>query len=1556
MTTSPTLKTLSRFTKTEPDACPAVGRVPARSGERFNGAQEQTGGFLPARPTATDAAFLRVLFLTGDGAQADGLAATLAAAGYAVEPEWVSDGPGLLARLPGEPDLIVAEAVLPGVDLPALLLHLRGEGGVSLVQPPVIVVCGPGEEECAQAALQAGAVDYIWADRPGRLGHAAAQALERGRASSFASAPPFSGWSAGEQANRQNERLLQRLGVLAQEVGVSDDLQVIYRSLSRFVHASVPCSGLFISHFDPERQERICRYAWSEGQEEDADALPPMPMNDSPHSRAILSGRAVVTHDLDREVPHLPRVDLGMTRDSRRPVSSLAVPMTVMGRVIGGFEVQSVRPNAYTQEHVAALQMAANLTAIATENARHWQRWLRESQETEELKERYRIISELVSDYAYAIRVRENGGYYREWVTGAYSRITGYRPEEVQGPNALQKVLYAEDSPIVAAHLKRVLAGERSVCEYRIRTRQGAVRWLLDFAYPVFEESQRRVVLVLGAAQDITERKQAEEALRASESRLRRAERVAHLGNWEMEIATGQSSWSDEFFRICGFEPNAFTPSSEIGFSLIHPDDRERAAKILGEAIAKHERYAIEKRIVRPDGSVVWVDSKGEVECDAEGKPVRLVGSFQDITERKAVEEALRESRSLLQIAGETARLGGWAVELPDYQVIWSDAVCAIHEMPLGSRLTAQEALAFFLPGWQEKVGRLLRICAQEGIPFDEEMQMVTAKGRPIWVRVTGQAQHGADGRIHRVQGALQDITEHKLAAEEVERLADRLTTILESITDAFFTLDRSWNFIYLNSEAERLLARPREELLGRSVWDEFPEAVGSAFYEQYHRALVENVTAEFEAYYPPLRAWFEVRAYPSDEGLAVYFRDVTERHQAEETLRQRLAELEALYTASASLRAAQVQEEALPVLLDATLAALDTDAGAIWLYDAERNELQAAARSGWFADLGEFPLRPGEGIGGRVFATGCTHVSTEFWADPIARRETRDDAPPGWGGACVPILAGEEAVGVIFVAVPPQRPLAPEQVRLLESLAELTGVTLHRLGLWQALREQARRVQGIMDAAPTGVLLLENDGCILLANPMAERELLVLARLDDSPAPGQRRARRLTHLGGRPLSDLLAAAGQGGATCEIEMDERIFEVMARPMLSGANLSQWVVVLNDVTVERNRQRYLHTQERLATVGQLAAGIAHDFNNILNVITLYAQFLANSSSLSEQGKRQATTIYRQAEHAANLITQILDFSRRASLNLVELDMLLLIQRLKDLLERTLPEHVSVELTHEKRAYIISGDPTRLQQVLMNLAINARDAMPLGGRLHFALSAFHLADGRSAPLPDMTPGHWLRLQVEDSGTGIAPEHMRRIYEPFFTTKEQGKGTGLGLAQVYGIVKQHQGAIDVWSQQGKGTIFTIYLPLLPDRATTTEGVDAMTTSNGQGERILMVEDNPALQDAVADILESVGYEVLLAGDGEEALAVLQAEKGKVHLILTDLVMPKMSGVELRKRVQALYPTLPMLFVSGYAPDDMAHSAGLTEKNYLPKPFSAVDLTTKIEEVLAQSHSEYT
>lgn len=252
---------------------------------------------------------------------------------------------------------------------------------------------------------------------------------------------------------------------------------------------------------------------------------------------------------------------------------------------------------------------------------------------------------------------------------------------------------------------------------------------------------------------------------------------------------------------------------------------------------------------------------------------------------RQRMDASLRESEMMLRVAGRTARLGGWVVDLADARIIWSDETCAIHDMPPGTTLSLEEGIAFYAPEWQEHVRDVFYACAENGVPFDEEMALISRTGRHVWIRAIGEPVRDDSGAIVQVRGAIQDITEKKVAEQEVAQLAERLTNTLESITDAFFTLDSDWRFTYLNEEAQRLLGRRREELLGRSVWEEFPATVDSEFETEYRRAVREHRPVEFDAFYEPLETWFEVRAYPSDEGLAVYFHDITDRKEAEEEI-----------------------------------------------------------------------------------------------------------------------------------------------------------------------------------------------------------------------------------------------------------------------------------------------------------------------------------------------------------------------------------------------------------------------------------------------------------------------------------------------------------------------------------------------------------------------------------------------------------------------------------------------------------------------------------------------
>lgn len=485
------------------------------------------------------------------------------------------------------------------------------------------------------------------------------------------------------------------------------------------------------------------------------------------------------------------------------------------------------------------------------------------------------------------------------------------------------------------------------------------------------------------------------------------------------------------------------------------------------------------------------------------------------------------------------------------------------------------------------------------------------------------------------------------------------------------------------------------------------------------------------------------------------------------------------------------------------------------------------------------------------------------------------------------------------------------------------------------------RQMQQIVESVPEGVILLDSDYRLTLINPVAETQLAVLAEVQ----LGQ----RLERLGDHPLSEFLPPRPAESLWREIAHASRIYEMAARPVDHDANHGGWVLVLRDVTEDRERQRYQQAQERLVTVGQMAAGIAHDFNNIMGVIVLYAQMLQRSNNLLPKQTVQLSVIQDQAQHASNLIGQILDFSRRSIMSRSTVDLLPLVKEAAKLLERTLPENIRVKLTYSERAFIVKADPTRIQQALMNLALNARDAMPNGGTLCYALSSLTIGPDETPPVPDMAPGKWVCLAVSDTGAGIEPGNLAHLFEPFFTTKEVGKGTGLGLAQVYGIVKQHDGTIGVETAVGVGTTFFLYLPALTDVPQHPPYFEANLANLSGHETLLLAEDNDALREAVADAMSALGYRVVAVSNGVQALDYLTEQSGQVDLVLSDLIMPEMGGMELVDQVRLAYPWVKMAIMSGYPLDEVAgqlQKAGLLA--WITKPFVMSDLAGRVRALL--------
>ena len=333
------------------------------------------------------------------------------------------------------------------------------------------------------------------------------------------------------------------------------------------------------------------------------------------------------------------------------------------------------------------------------------------------------------------------------------------------------------------------------------------------------------------------------------------------------------------------------------------------------------------------------------------------------------------------------------------------------------------------------------------------------------------------------------------------------------------------------------------------------------------------------------------------------------------------------------------------------------------------------------------------------------------------------------------------------------------------------------------------------------------------------------------------------------------------------------------------------MVIRETTQERAVREKVEEQDRLAAMGQLAAGIAHDFNNILTSIIGYSQLLSMRPDTPGPAKGHLQQIVSQGSRAAQLVRQILDFSRKTAVERQPLDLVLLLKEAVKLLERTIPESIQIVAEWSDNEYVVEANLTQLQQVITNLAVNAKDAMPNGGELRIKLSSLHLDPEERPPLPEMEPGDWAVWTVSDTGAGMPAEVLKHIYEPFFTTKQPGEGTGLGLAQVYGIVKQHKGTIEVESELGQGTTFRIYLPQTGQAKAPLQQEEAYIPT-GDGETILVVEDESVVRQVVRSMLEDRGYRVITASNGQNALEVYESHCDEVQLVVTDLVMPEMGG----------------------------------------------------------------
>jgi diguanylate cyclase (GGDEF)-like protein/PAS domain S-box-containing protein len=422
-------------------------------------------------------------------------------------------------------------------------------------------------------------------------------------------------------------------------------------------------------------------------------------------------------------------------------------------------------------------------------------------------------------------------------------------------------------------------------CDLNINTAQGYLIRARMIGHAIIEDGE--VVRIEGAFRNLTQEKPRDHVLTIEMERLERAEAQAQLGSWEFDVAGQQRWWSAQMCRLLYFNPAEGIPAVEDYLAHVHREDRGHILEAL-RSMANGELPIEREFRTNPEaGPMRYLMPTAAMEVDAEGRPARFTGTVRDVTRQRQAEAVHRQNERLLDIASRAARLGGWSFDLESNKIDWSDEMCEIHGLPPGTSPSVDAAFNFVTPEHRTLIEKKFTACVQHGVPFDEELTIVDTNGQRHWVRSIARPIRDQWGVVVGVQGAFQDITAKKESEAEIHRLNNQIVQTLETITDAFVTLDKNDRFTYLNREAERVLERSRNQLLGRNVWDEYGDALGTLFEQEYHRAVRDQCTVTFQEFLPSQNIWLDVRTYPSDEGVAIYFRDLSEHKQAEKSLHE---------------------------------------------------------------------------------------------------------------------------------------------------------------------------------------------------------------------------------------------------------------------------------------------------------------------------------------------------------------------------------------------------------------------------------------------------------------------------------------------------------------------------------------------------------------------------------------------------------------------------------------------------------------------------------------------
>ena len=1152
------------------------------------------------------------------------------------------------------------------------------------------------------------------------------------------------------------------------------------------------------------------------------------------------------------------------------------------------------------------------------------------------------------------------------------------------------------------------------VVEYRFQHKNNGYRWISDHR-SVVRDSDGKPVAIIGNLRDFTTRREQEEALQqqAHATLLYHLENTS-LALVEYDTSGRICRWSPQAEKVFGWTEDAVMGRDHHDWHFIHPDDVPRVEVTLGRLLNRSEsRNTCINRNFTSDGRVIVCEWHHSALLNEQGELQSILSLASDITVEKKVEEALRAMAEGLDVrSGETffqslclqmartveAKYAAVAMLLPERdRMVRTLGFCADGKILPNKTCTLVGTPCYNVTGGE--------VCyydrdVRKHFPDDQLLQELGANS------YMGMPLHATDGRVIGLIAVFSDHTlDHRerlqamfqlfavRAAAEMERhqaetalrqSEERYALAATGSTGGVWDWDIRTGGVYYSTRFR--------ELLGYNL-EEFP-SLFFAWEQKMHGEDLPLVRAALECHLEQRKEfciefrvqvksggyrWFEARGQALWDKNGEPYRmagsalDIHERKLDE----QRLLRLNRLHAMSSSINEAIVRIREPQQLYDAAVN-IAVEKGSMkmaWIgfYDETAQVLKPAACAGSYQNYldgltlitrGDHPS--GRGPAGRVFRSGTHEISNDIEHDDTFYYRERALERGFRSCAAFPLKPGGTPVGVLLIYADERDCFQEEEIRVLSALANDLSFAMEtverekeRQQAIEALRENERMISTLMGNLPGAAyrclidekwtLEFISEGCLELTGYEAD---MFASRGDvffgDLIHPEDRENVRQT------VEEAVAAGKRFETSYRIRTAEGAVKwIWERgqgiPSEDGV-IRHLEGFMTDVTEKRRMESQSLRNQRLESIGTLAGGVAHDLNNVLTPILMSLSILR----MKLQQPRDIdllNAMETSANRGAEMVKQILSFARGVEGRSMRLRPQDVLQEIEQLIHETFPKFIKCRISCAEDTWNLEGDPTQLHQVLLNLCVNARDAMPSGGELEITAGNVVVDEQFASMHPEATTGPHVVLEVKDSGTGIPLEVRDRIFDPFFTTKEMGKGTGLGLATTLGIVKSHHGFIDLTSRMGKGTVFRVYLPARTDKEIVEVHAPESPRRMGKGELILIVDDESAILTATKHTLETFGYRVIAASDGTDAIATFLKSAEKPVALITDMMMPNMDGPTLIQALLKIHPSLPIIGASGLSHQMQAQVNSLGVKHFLRKPYNADALLEALGDVLQSS-----